>query len=181
MLWYLHHRARTCCGTEIKSDQSLCFLINPSAPQRQSLAVSFSFFCSQIVLYCCLSVHQPYTGHQLTAVWLSLFSLYHVSLWLLARGVASKPVDLQSFSLWSGLISHLRSSVRVKCRRVHLKFHSDCFLGSEAVDVLTEHIIHVKGLEGVCVLDSGFLLVVASFVISLNFINQMINQMINKI
>ncbi|XP_018559578.1 DEP domain-containing protein 7 isoform X2 [Lates calcarifer] len=68
-----------------------------------------------------------------------------------ARGVASKLVDLQSFSLWSGLISHLRSSVRVKCRRVHLKFHSDCFLGSEAVDVLTEHIIHVKGLEGTSV------------------------------
>ncbi|GAA6227738.1 DEP domain-containing protein 7-like isoform X2 [Lates japonicus] len=68
-----------------------------------------------------------------------------------ARGVASQPVGLQSFSLWSGLISHLRSSVRVKCRRVHLKFHNNCFLGSEAVDVLTEHIIHVKGLEGTSV------------------------------
>ncbi|KAM7413986.1 hypothetical protein PAMA_019010 [Pampus argenteus] len=39
-----------------------------------------------------------------------------------AHGVASKPV--QSSSLWSGLISHLRSSVTVKHRRVHLKSHS---------------------------------------------------------
>ncbi|XP_039987918.1 DEP domain-containing protein 7-like isoform X2 [Xiphias gladius] len=64
-----------------------------------------------------------------------------------ARGVASKPV--QSSTLWSGLISHLRSCVTVKRRRVHLKSHSDCFLGSEAVDVATDYINHVKGVEGV--------------------------------
>ncbi|XP_037623814.1 DEP domain-containing protein 7-like isoform X1 [Sebastes umbrosus] len=58
-----------------------------------------------------------------------------------AHGVASKPV--QSSSMWSGLISHLRSSVTVKRRRVHLKSHSDCFLGSEAVDVVTEHCVKV--------------------------------------
>ncbi|KAK2841852.1 hypothetical protein Q5P01_012052 [Channa striata] len=63
-----------------------------------------------------------------------------------AYGVTSKSV--QSSSLWSGLISHLRSCVPVKRRRVHLKTHSGCFLGSEAVDVLTEHINHAKGLEG---------------------------------
>ncbi|XP_044049418.1 DEP domain-containing protein 7-like isoform X2 [Siniperca chuatsi] len=57
-----------------------------------------------------------------------------------------KPV--QSSSMWSGLISHLRSTVRVKRRRVHLKSHSDCFLGSEAVDVVAEHIHCVKGFEG---------------------------------
>ncbi|XP_042266912.1 DEP domain-containing protein 7-like [Thunnus maccoyii] len=62
-----------------------------------------------------------------------------------AHGVASKPV--QSSSLWSSLISHLRSTVTVKRRRVHLKSHSDCFLGSEAVDVVAEHINHVKGFE----------------------------------
>ncbi|XP_051238039.1 DEP domain-containing protein 7-like isoform X1 [Dicentrarchus labrax] len=66
-----------------------------------------------------------------------------------AHGVASKPV--QSSSMWSGLISHLRSSVKVKRRRVHLKSHSDCFLGSEAVDVVAEHINHVKGFEGASV------------------------------
>uniref|UniRef100_A0A8C3G1P9 DEP domain-containing protein 7 n=1 Tax=Cyclopterus lumpus TaxID=8103 RepID=A0A8C3G1P9_CYCLU len=46
----------------------------------------------------------------------------------------------RSSSMWSGLISHLRSSVTVKRRRVHLKSHGDCFLGSEAVDVVAEHI-----------------------------------------
>ncbi|XP_070763986.1 DEP domain-containing protein 7-like [Enoplosus armatus] len=66
-----------------------------------------------------------------------------------AHGVASKPV--RSSSMWSGLISHLRSSVTVKRRRVHLKSHSDCFLGSEAVDVVAEHINRVKGLEGASV------------------------------
>lgn len=40
----------------------------------------------------------------------------------------------------------------VKRRRVHLKTHGDCFLGSEAVDVVAEHFKSVKGLEGVCVL-----------------------------
>ncbi|XP_032380511.1 DEP domain-containing protein 7 [Etheostoma spectabile] len=63
-----------------------------------------------------------------------------------AHGVASKPV--QSHSVWSGLISHLRSSVTVKRRRVHLKSHNDCFLGSEAVDVVAEHISCVKVFEG---------------------------------
>ncbi|KAF3854374.1 hypothetical protein F7725_022429 [Dissostichus mawsoni] len=63
-----------------------------------------------------------------------------------APGVASKPV--QSSSMWSSLLSHLRSSVTVKRRRVHLKSHSDCFLGSEAVDVLTEHISCGQAFEG---------------------------------
>lgn len=73
-----------------------------------------------------------------------------------AHAVAWKPV--QSSSMWSGLISHLRSSVTVKRRRVHLRAHSDCFLGSEAVDVVAEHLNSVKGFEGVCacVLVSGF-------------------------
>nr|XP_046250481.1 DEP domain-containing protein 7-like [Scatophagus argus] len=66
-----------------------------------------------------------------------------------AHGVASKSV--QSSSMWSGLISHLRSSVTVKHRRVHLKSHSDCFLGSEAVDVVTEHIRTVRGFESASV------------------------------
>ncbi|XP_029289993.1 DEP domain-containing protein 7-like [Cottoperca gobio] len=55
-----------------------------------------------------------------------------------AHGVVSKP--FQSSFMWSGLISHLRSTVTVKRRRVHLKSHSDCFLGSEAVDVVAEYI-----------------------------------------
>ncbi|KAF0040935.1 hypothetical protein F2P81_006833 [Scophthalmus maximus] len=69
------------------------------------------------------------------------------------RGVAAgKPAaGPQSSSLWSGLISHLRASVTVKRRRVHLRAHGDCFLGSEAVDVVTEHVNHAKDLEGASV------------------------------
>ncbi|CAI5668005.1 unnamed protein product [Oreochromis niloticus] len=60
--------------------------------------------------------------------------------------VASKPV--QSSTMWSSLISHLKSTVTVKRRRVLLKSHSDCFLGSEGVDVLAEYIAKAKGFEG---------------------------------
>ncbi|KAM4574025.1 DEP domain-containing protein 7-like isoform 2-T2 [Odontesthes bonariensis] len=66
-----------------------------------------------------------------------------------APGVATKPA--QSSSMWSSLISHLKSTVTVKRRLVHLKSHSDCFLGSEAVDVVTEHITHARGFEGASV------------------------------
>ncbi|XP_004569441.3 DEP domain-containing protein 7 [Maylandia zebra] len=63
--------------------------------------------------------------------------------------VASKPV--QSCTMWSSLISHLKSTVTVKRRRVLLKSHSDCFLGSEGVDVLAEYIVKAKGFEGAVV------------------------------
>uniref|UniRef100_A0A8C5DD09 DEP domain-containing protein 7 n=1 Tax=Gouania willdenowi TaxID=441366 RepID=A0A8C5DD09_GOUWI len=61
----------------------------------------------------------------------------------LAISVATKPA--QASSIWSALIAHLRSTVTVKRRRVHLKSHSDCFLGSEAVD----HIINSKNCANV--------------------------------
>ncbi|KAK7891981.1 hypothetical protein WMY93_023944 [Mugilogobius chulae] len=53
-------------------------------------------------------------------------------------GQALKPVHkcLQ----WRSLITHLKSTVTIKRRRVHMKSHSDCFLGSEAVDVVAEHL-----------------------------------------
>uniref|UniRef100_A0A8C6PBD9 DEP domain-containing protein 7 n=1 Tax=Nothobranchius furzeri TaxID=105023 RepID=A0A8C6PBD9_NOTFU len=60
-----------------------------------------------------------------------------------ASGGATKPV--QSSSIWSRLISHLRSSVTVKRRLVLLKSHNDCFLGNEAVDALAEHIANAEG------------------------------------
>ncbi|XP_051808142.1 DEP domain-containing protein 7-like [Acanthochromis polyacanthus] len=63
-------------------------------------------------------------------------------------GVPVHSSSSSSSSMWNLLISHLRSSVTVKRRRVHLKSHSDCFVGSEAVDVLMDHIGHMKGLQG---------------------------------
>uniref|UniRef100_A0A3B4A7P0 DEP domain-containing protein 7 n=1 Tax=Periophthalmus magnuspinnatus TaxID=409849 RepID=A0A3B4A7P0_9GOBI len=41
---------------------------------------------------------------------------------------------------WRSLITYLKSNVTIKKRRVHMKSHSDCFLGSEAVDVVAEHL-----------------------------------------
>lgn len=68
-----------------------------------------------------------------------------------AHGVSIKSV--KSSCMWNGLILHLKSSVAVKPRRLYLKSYSDCFLGSEAVDVLEEYIKGLKGLEGMC--DEG--------------------------
>ncbi|KAK0132585.1 DEP domain-containing protein 7 [Merluccius polli] len=59
--------------------------------------------------------------------------------------------NYQSFSSWSGLIAHLKASVHVKRRRVHFKSHGDCFLGSDAVDVVADHLSHVRGLQGAIV------------------------------
>ncbi|KAJ3596899.1 hypothetical protein NHX12_003299 [Muraenolepis orangiensis] len=50
--------------------------------------------------------------------------------------------NYQSFSSWSGLIADLKASVKVKRRRVHIKSHDDCFLGSDAVDVVADHLSH---------------------------------------
>ncbi|XP_029009777.1 DEP domain-containing protein 7-like isoform X2 [Betta splendens] len=70
---------------------------------------------------------------------------------LCARSVAHRvtSTSTQVSSLWHDLVFYLRSSVTVKDRRVHLKTYSDCFLGSEAVDVVTEHINTFKHLVGV--------------------------------
>lgn len=63
-----------------------------------------------------------------------------------AHGVSIKSV--QSSCAWNSLILHLKASVAVKPRRVHLKSYSDCFLGSEAVDVLEEYTKGLKGPDG---------------------------------
>ncbi|XP_061678672.1 DEP domain-containing protein 7-like [Syngnathoides biaculeatus] len=62
------------------------------------------------------------------------------------RGLAVKAA--QTPSLGSSLISHLRSSLKVRRLRVYLKSHNDCFLGSEAVDVVAEYISSNKAFEG---------------------------------
>ncbi|XP_067091269.1 DEP domain-containing protein 7-like [Osmerus mordax] len=62
------------------------------------------------------------------------------------QGMASKPFQT---CIWSSIIANLRATVKVKKRRVHLKAHSDCFLGSDAVDVVSTHILHCRFFEGV--------------------------------
>ncbi|KAG5848871.1 hypothetical protein ANANG_G00104030 [Anguilla anguilla] len=55
-----------------------------------------------------------------------------------SHGMASKP--FRATYIWSSIINHLQSQVEVKRRRHNLKSYDDCFLGSEAVEVILEHI-----------------------------------------
>ncbi|KAJ8281350.1 hypothetical protein GJAV_G00066590 [Gymnothorax javanicus] len=58
------------------------------------------------------------------------------------HGMASKP--FRATYIWSSIIGHLQAQVEVKRRRHNLKSYDDCFLGSEAVDVILEHISQNK-------------------------------------
>ncbi|KAK9542655.1 hypothetical protein VZT92_000498 [Zoarces viviparus] len=53
-------------------------------------------------------------------------------------GMAGKP--FRATYIWSSIISNLHTCVEVKRRRHNLKSYHDCFLGSEAVDVVLAHI-----------------------------------------
>ncbi|XP_068586487.1 DEP domain-containing protein 7 isoform X1 [Cebidichthys violaceus] len=53
-------------------------------------------------------------------------------------GMAGKP--FRATFIWSSIISNLHTRVEVKRRRHNLKSYHDCFLGSEAVDVVLAHI-----------------------------------------
>ncbi|XP_030233934.1 DEP domain-containing protein 7 [Gadus morhua] len=52
---------------------------------------------------------------------------------------AGKP--FRATFIWSSIINNLQSQVEVKRRRHNLKSYQDCFLGSEAVDVVLAHVI----------------------------------------
>ncbi|XP_012505116.1 PREDICTED: DEP domain-containing protein 7 [Propithecus coquereli] len=56
--------------------------------------------------------------------------------------VAQKPFG--ATYVWSSIINTLQTQVEVKKRRHHLKRHNDCFVGSEAVDVIFSHLIQNK-------------------------------------
>ncbi|KAJ8002798.1 hypothetical protein DPEC_G00162710 [Dallia pectoralis] len=58
------------------------------------------------------------------------------------NGVVNKPV--QASFIWNSVIANLKVSVTVKRRRLHLKYHNDCFLGSDAVDVVLAHIVESR-------------------------------------
>ncbi|XP_018423259.1 PREDICTED: DEP domain-containing protein 7 [Nanorana parkeri] len=46
--------------------------------------------------------------------------------------------------IWSSIIHALQTQVEVKKRRHHLKSHPDCFIGSDAVDVVFAHLVQHK-------------------------------------
>ncbi|KAF1392955.1 hypothetical protein PFLUV_G00033400 [Perca fluviatilis] len=54
------------------------------------------------------------------------------------EGMAGKP--FRATYIWGSIISNLHTRVAVKRRRHNLKSYHDCFLGSEAVDVVLGHI-----------------------------------------
>ncbi|ERE72183.1 glutamine and serine-rich protein 1 [Cricetulus griseus] len=56
--------------------------------------------------------------------------------------VAQKPFG--ATYVWSSIINTLQTQVEVKKRRHHLKRHNDCFIGSEAVDVIYSHLTQNK-------------------------------------
>ncbi|XP_044536917.1 DEP domain-containing protein 7 [Gracilinanus agilis] len=56
--------------------------------------------------------------------------------------VAQKPFG--ATYIWSSIISTLQAEVEVKRRRHHLKRHNDCFVGSDAVDVVFSHLVQNK-------------------------------------
>ncbi len=57
-------------------------------------------------------------------------------------GMAGKP--FRATYIWTNIINNLQMQVEVKRRRHNLKIYHDCFLGSEAVDVVLAHIIQSK-------------------------------------
>ncbi|XP_066540286.1 DEP domain-containing protein 7 isoform X2 [Hoplias malabaricus] len=56
--------------------------------------------------------------------------------------MAGKP--FRATYIWSSIINNLQTQVEVKRRRHNLKSYPDCFIGSEAVDVVLAHIIQNK-------------------------------------
>ncbi|KAJ7994710.1 hypothetical protein DPEC_G00252310 [Dallia pectoralis] len=58
------------------------------------------------------------------------------------QGMAGKP--FRATYIWSSIIANLQQRVAVKRRRHNLKTYHDCFLGSEAVDVVLAHVIQSR-------------------------------------
>ncbi|KAM5247004.1 DEP domain-containing protein 7 [Ctenodactylus gundi] len=56
--------------------------------------------------------------------------------------VAQKPFG--ATYVWSSIINTLQTQVEVKKRRHRLRRHNDCFVGSDAVDVIYSHLIQNK-------------------------------------
>ncbi|XP_066118567.1 DEP domain-containing protein 4 isoform X1 [Saccopteryx bilineata] len=47
----------------------------------------------------------------------------------------------QATQLWDGIIHSLQTQVEIKRRRHHLRTYKDCFIGSDAVDVVLSHLM----------------------------------------
>lgn len=74
------------------------------------------------------------SANTIQILWLPLLSPFLPS----EQGMAGQP--FRATYIWTSIISYLHTHVEVKRRRHNLKSHDDCFLGSEAVDVVLAHI-----------------------------------------
>ncbi|XP_030644247.1 DEP domain-containing protein 7-like [Chanos chanos] len=54
------------------------------------------------------------------------------------------PKPYQADVIWNSIISNLQAQVKVKRRRHYLRSHNNCFVGSDAVDVIQAHIVEKK-------------------------------------
>ncbi|XP_029438768.1 DEP domain-containing protein 7 isoform X2 [Rhinatrema bivittatum] len=59
-------------------------------------------------------------------------------------GPASPQKPFRATFIWSSIITALQTQVEVKKRRHNLRYHEDCFVGSEAVDAVFGHILQQK-------------------------------------
>ncbi|KAK6472577.1 DEP domain-containing protein 7-like isoform X1 [Huso huso] len=61
---------------------------------------------------------------------------------LVDAGMEQKP--FRATFIWSSIINNLQTRVVVKKRRHNLKYHHNCFIGSDAVDVILAHLVQNK-------------------------------------
>ncbi|XP_053305260.1 DEP domain-containing protein 7 [Spea bombifrons] len=59
-------------------------------------------------------------------------------------GPSFGPRPFRATYIWNNIIHALRTQVEVKRRRHRLKYHHDCFIGSDAVDVVFAHLVQQK-------------------------------------
>ncbi|XP_057185574.1 DEP domain-containing protein 7 isoform X1 [Triplophysa rosa] len=54
--------------------------------------------------------------------------------------------NIHNKDIWSHIVTVLQAQVKIKKRRKHLKYHDNCFVGSDAVDVIQAFLIQNKVL-----------------------------------
>lgn len=59
---------------------------------------------------------------------------------MINRPQDEQTIKVQNKEIWSLIITVLQAQVKVKKRRQHLKSHDNCFLGSDAVDVIQAYL-----------------------------------------
>nr|XP_055048449.1 DEP domain-containing protein 7 [Misgurnus anguillicaudatus] len=65
---------------------------------------------------------------------------------LINKATVMQTTDTHNQDMWSNIITVLQTQVKIKRRRKHLKSHDNCFLGSDAADVVQAHLVQNKAL-----------------------------------